>query len=90
MLAPPFSAVAHVRQLLRPGQVKGVGSVPVVYSESKRAEPEDQEAGPVGAPGQWQCGRRGTPARQATYWPRYRRNPISVYSDIATISEIMS
>ena len=53
MLAPPFSAVAHVRQLLRPGQVKGVGSVPVVYSESKRAEPEDQEAGPVGAPGQW-------------------------------------
>ncbi len=35
---------------------KGVRSVPVVYRDSKPAE--DQEAGPVGAPGQW-------PVRQA-------------------------
>ncbi len=44
-----FLAVARVRQLAR---VLGpVRSVLVEYRESRRAE--DQEAGPVGTPGQW-------------------------------------
>lgn len=74
---------------------KGVRSVPVVYRESKRAE--DQEAGPIGAPGQWPVRRAGgagpggaaagdisSPISGKT--SRYRKYTISVYYDIANTS----
>ena len=66
---------------------------------------EDQEAGPVGVPGQWPCGgqrgrRRGAAASAGAASapaapisgksPQYRETPISVYSDIDYISETMS
>ena len=67
---------------------------------------EDQEAGPVGVPGQWPCGgqrgrRRGAAASAGAATsapaapisgksPQYREIPISVYSDIEYISEPMS
>jgi hypothetical protein len=46
---------------------KGVRSVPMEYIESRRAE--DQEAGPVGAPGSGQCGRGAKAPQQVKYQP---------------------
>jgi hypothetical protein len=63
---------------------------------------EDQEAGPVGVPGQWPCGGqrglRGAAAGAASApaapiscnWPQYRKMPTSVYCDIDSTSETMS
>jgi hypothetical protein len=63
---------------------------------------EDQEAGPVGVPGQWPCGgQRGwwgaaagaasAPAAPISCTsPQYRKTPISVYCDIDSTSETMS
>ena len=75
---------------------KGVSTTSVVYRESKRAE--DQEAGPVGAPGQWPvrpagggsgaAGNISVPISGKS--PQYRETPISVYSDIDYISGTMS
>jgi hypothetical protein len=71
---------------------KGVSTTSVVYRESKRAE--DQEAGPVGAPGQWPVRPAGAAgnisAPISCNSPQYRETPISVYSDIDYISEPMS
>jgi hypothetical protein len=74
---------------------KGVRSVPTVYRESRRAE--DQEAGPVGAPGQWLvrtaggggvAGEISSPISKKT--PQYRKYTISVYCDIAYTSSPIS
>ena len=71
---------------------KGVSTTSVVYRESKRVE--DQEAGPVGAPGQWPVRPAGAAgnisAPISCKSPRYRETPISVYCDIAYTSGTMS
>ena len=63
---------------------KGVRSVPTVYRESRRAE--DQEAGPVGAPGQWPVrpagGGGAAGDTSSLISARDRKYTISVYCDI--------
>jgi hypothetical protein len=50
-LPPPFSALVGRQNCTFLAVARVKRSVHVVYRDSKRAE--DQEAGPVGAPGQW-------------------------------------
>jgi hypothetical protein len=54
---------------------------------------EDQEAAPVGAPGQWPqglCGRRGAEAQQVIYRPRCQeKRPISEVHDIGILRYCM-